>query len=418
MNRKEVKKYQFVKLKALLVHAYENVPFYRKRMIASEFKPNLFSDISNLDRLPCLTRDDLQNYSKQIFALNYNKKKLIKGSSSGSTGVPITYFIDSNASSAGIAAAMIGWGQNGWQLGDKGLHLWGNPTVVKNEWKRPMSRVKAKLYNHHKFPAFQLTKIGEFQRLIRKLQKEKYLFLDGYTNAIYMLADYIKKNQICFHRLKFIFTTGENLLDYQRDLIEEVLGPVLDMYGCSEINGIANECSRCGQYHVIDPHVFVEYGAAIGNDGTRELIVTDLDNFGFPLVRYKNGDLVVPSCENTQKCVFPYASFKKIVGRQSDIVRLPGGGILSVPSFFGSMLLKKIKGIKQYQVIRTSESHITIKLALNSPLNSASRLSLNNAIDDYLSNALTWDIQIVESIPVSKTGKFKLLIDKTANDVA
>ena len=208
-----------------------------------------------------------------------------------------------------------------------------------------------------------------------------------------------------------MFPTGENLLDYQRDLIEEVLGPVTDMYGCGEINGIANECDQCGQYHTIDPHVFVEFGNIVDKQGACELIITDLDNYGFPLIRYKNGDLALPSFEQPQNCYIPFSTFKKVVGRQSDIIQLPDGGVLSVPSFFGSMLLKQVTGIKQYQIVRTSDRHLEIRFVLNSNFTKENRLIIEKSLKDYLKDKMTWNIKIVSSIPVSKTGKFKLLID-------
>ena len=411
MSRKEVKDYQLYKLKRLLAHAYENVPFYRKRMDSAGFNPNAFSNTSQLTQLPCLERDDLQNNWSNIFADNFNRQTLSKGSSSGSTGVPIVYFKDSNASSSGQAAGMIGWEFSGWQLGDKGLHIWGQPSLVNEQWKSPMSRLKAKIYNHHKFPACRLTTANEFHLLSRQLEKGKYEFLDGYTNAIYLLADFIQQNKIKLNRFKYVFPTAENLLGYQRELIEEVLGPVTDMYGCSEINGIANECPHCGNYHIIDPHVFVEFGNIVDTNGSCELIITDLDNYGFPLIRYKNGDLALPSSEQLQNCNIPFSTFKKVVGRQSDMIKLPDGGVLSVPSFLGSMILEQVTGIKQYQIVRTSDRHLEIRFVLNSNFTKENRLIIEKSLKDYLKDKMTWNIKIVSSIPVSKTGKFKLLID-------
>ena len=227
----------------------------------------------------------------------------------------------------------------------KGLHIWGNPSTVNNEWKRPSSKLKAKILGHHKFPAYKLTDGKNFHELFELINRHNYDFIDGYTNAIFLFADYLKNNNLKLtSNIKCVLTTAENLQEFQRKTIEETIAPVFDTYGCSEINGIAYECSKCGVYHNIDPHVYVEFGEMIDKEGSRELITTDLDNYAFPLIRYKNDDLGVPY-EDDANCSIGFSRLKSVTGRQSDIIQLKDGGTLSVPSFFGSMLLKKIKGI-------------------------------------------------------------------------
>ncbi len=413
-DKETIKDFQIKKLNKLLSHANENVPYYKKLFKHTDIKPDQISSIDKLKYIPVLTRNDLQEHWREMVASNFNIENLSKGSSSGSTGVPVVYYKDKNGSSAGNAAGYFGWELSGWEMGMKGLHIWGNPTTANNEWKKPMSRIKACLFNHHKFPSYSLTDEKRFDDLIRLILEKKYEFIDGYTNAIYLLAEYCKsKNIRLITKLKYVLTTAENLQDFQRETIEEWIGPVFDNYGCSEINGIANECQYCREYHIIEPHVIVEYGKLLDDDGSRELIITDLDNFGFPLIRYKNGDAGIPGDHLNHNCKIKLKTIKKISGRQSDIVKLPGGGTLTVPSFFGSMLLKQVNGIKQYQIIRESINLLIIQFVKSKEFKDKDESIISNALEEYLDGKIEYQIKFVDYIPLSENGKHKLLIDKT-----
>lgn len=411
--RKEVEQYQFRKLKKLLAHAEANVPFYNKRFSECAFSVNDMLCFEDLKKIPPLTRQDLQNHWNEIIATNYKHKKLSKGSSSGSTGIPVTYFKDKSATSAGQAAHYLGWSFSGWKMNMKGLHIWGNPSTVNNEWKKLSSRLKAKVFSYHKFPAYKLTDGSKFLELFELINKEKYDFIDGYTNALYLFADFLKqRNLTSQHRVKYVLTTAENLQPFQRSIIEEMLAPVYDSYGCSEINSIAYQCNICKAYHVIDPHVFLEYGKVIDDIGSSELLITDLDNYAFPLIRYKNDDLGIPQKYNSE-CKISFSQLTGITGRQSDMIRFTDGGVLSVPSFFGSMLLKQIHGLKQYQIERVAEDLIYVNFVKTSDFTDQDHQKIVSALNEYLNNRINYQIKYLDKIESSSTGKFKLLIDKT-----
>ena len=404
--------YKLEKLRKLLIHAYENVPFYTKRMDNCNFNPFIINSISDLEKLPPLSRSDLQTSWKDIVRSGINIDILHKGSSSGSTGEPVIYFKDKSSISSGRAALLLGWGLSGWEFGSKGLHIWGNPSTVNNEWKKTGSKLKTVVFNHYKFPAYTLVEESKIMECIELIKNKNFDFIDGYTNALYIIASFMKDNNISLKRkLNQVFTTAENLQPFQREIIELMLGPVFDGYGCGEINGIAYECKECKKYHIIDPHVVVEYGDIVSENGGRELMITDLDNYSFPLIRYKNGDLGTP-LKDKSSCSVPWNRIDQIEGRVSDIINLPNGGTLSVPSFFGSMLLRKVKGIRQYQVIRISKTMLEINFVVTREYSAKDEDIINEALDDYLLGIMEYKVVYVEKIESSKNGKFKLLIDK------
>jgi phenylacetate-CoA ligase len=414
VSREEIEKYQFQKIKSLLVHCEQNVPFYKKRFKDNGFSANDFTRIDQIKSIPPLTREDLQNNFEDIIADNYKAGRLSEGSSGGSTGQPVHYRKDNNAISAGQAAHLLGWSLSGWKMSMKGLHIWGNPVTVNDEWVKLSSKLKARLFRHHKFPAYKLNDRSNLLELYQLVSRRKYDYIDGYTNAIYHFADFLKDNGLSFkHKIKYVLTTAENLHEYQRKTIEEMIAPVFDTYGCSEINSIAYECSACGAYHIMDPHVYVEFGNRIDPSGISELLVTDLDNLAFPMVRYKNGDLGVPVIEQGTGCEIKFSRMASISGRETDLIRLKNGGILSVPSFFGSMLLKKVRGLKQYQIEKVSEDLIYVNLVKTGRFTGDDMHIIESALKEYINDRIGYEIRFVDRIDISGAGKFKLVTDNT-----
>lgn len=414
MPYEQVKVYQLQRVKVLIDHAYHTSSFYRTQFNQAKIRPEHIQSLNDLKLLPTLERDALQCQYDKIISSKFDKNKLKQGSSSGSTGTPIIYYKDKNSTGRGIGAMYFGWSISGHKVGNKGLHIWGNPSTVNTVWNTPQSKIKASLFNHYKFPAYKLTDKGKFDELANLLIREKFSFIDGYTNTIYLLAMHLLDTGTKITPLKQVFTTAENLLPHQKTAIESALGPVYDMYGCSEINGIANQFDRSGNYLVLDPHVIVEFDdKVLDENGNKALIITDLDNFSFPFIRYRNGDVGAPSDDTSGFSGYHFSKIKQIGGRVSDIIEIPSGGMLSVPSFFGSSLLQQLQGLRQYQIEKIKDDLIRINLVVDENFGRDSKSIIDEALKTYLEGKINYEIAFVSSIPTSANGKFKLLIDHT-----
>ena len=185
-----------------------------------------------------------------------------------------------------------------------------------------------------------------------------------------------------------------------------------DFYGCGEINAVAFQC-REGNYHLMDPHVVVEYGDEADDQGNRELYITDLDNFAMPLIRYANGDMGHPGTETPCPCGLPLATLGSISGRTSDIIRTSEGGILSVPSFFGSRLLKELPSLVRYRVDMVAKDDLVVNLQLRSSLTESENKLIRKSLEEYIPKSMKWSLQILDEIKPEANGKYKLIVDRT-----
>ena len=409
----EINDYRVMKLRDLLQHSYQNVPYYTKLFNEINFQWETFRYLDDLKKIPPLKRSDIQDNYEDLIDKSTKYKHVSKGSSSGSTGKTVSFLHDEEGGSAGFAAHYFGWSLGGFRFGDKGVHIWGNPAIVKQDWNKFSSKMKSKLTRHYKYPAYKLTEGSKYDELIDLINKEKFEFIDGYTNAIYLLAKYVEEHNKQIRKVKFVLTTAENLHDFQKETIERVFGKCFDEYACGEIMGIAYQNKFTSGYATIDPHVVVEFDKnAIGEDGSAPLIITDLDNRVMPMIRYLNGDLAVQDTPNYSE--LPFGKLKSVSGRISDMIILPGGGSLVVPSFFGGVLLKQIKSIKQYQIVKESENLLAIKFVVEgNTLADSDKIIIQKAMNDYLMNKIDYRIDVVDKIEVGKNGKFKLLVDNT-----
>lgn len=410
-NRKEIEEYQFQKLKELIKYAYENVPFYMNRLQESNLTPDSIKSFNDIRKIPPLTRDDLQKNINILVCKKADKNKLFKSSSSGTTGIPVIYFKDINAESADIAAGYLQWNISGWNLGEKRLHIWGNPESIK-KWDNIFSKIKRRLFSYKNFPSFLLNNEDNYLKIINLINKFKPSYIDGYANSVYMLAKFVMDNKVKTHVPKKIFTTAENLYDYQRKIIEDTFASVTDYYGFGEICSVAVQCSE-NNYHIIEPRVFVEEEDFLLNK--KLILVTDLENFSMPLIRYRIGDLFDGLNNDKCKCGLIFKYFKKLEGRTSELIKLPNGKHISPVTIFGGTAFRKVQNFNRHQTIWNGKYFVFI-FEVNNKFSNNDKNELEAIIKDILKEYdVNFKLKITTNI-ISTINKFSYFkIDHDVN---
>ena len=142
-----------------------------------------------------------------------------------------------------------------------------------------------------------------------------------------------------------------------------------------------------------------------------QLVITDLHNYGFPLIRYANGDKATLGNQAELRLWFaPCHLMQSVDGRKLDVIRTPDGRILSGEFF--PHLLKDFKQIKQFQVIQNAINEIEIKLVLNSAEtgNDAEIDKIQQLIQKSVGHEVMVNILIVEKIDLTISGKLRVVI--------
>ena len=158
---------------------------------------------------------------------------------------------------------------------------------------------------------------------------------------------------------------------HQRDLIERAFAcKVYDQYGHGEAAVFVSECEK-GSLHVSDEYGVVEVLA--GEDPAKpgeigEIVVTGLNNWAMPLIRYRTGDLAVRETEDFKcECGRGLSVLRSIEGRVLDVLHLPSGRI--VPPTALTLLFDRAHalGITEARIRQVSADHLVVDTVYTGP---------------------------------------------------
>jgi phenylacetate-CoA ligase len=201
---------------------------------------------------------------------------------------------------------------------------------------------------------------------IEKIRKYMFSFkpdfLFSYPSSLVHLCDYMDRSRTpAYSPPKGIFTSGEQLYEWQRKRVEETFNtPVYNFYGCREVGNIAHECQRRNGLHVVMENVLVEVVNEKGLPVVEEegdILVTDLNNYVMPFIRYKIGDrgkLLKRKCG----CGRVGLPLMELAGRTFDIITSPSGS--AVGGTFWTLLFKSKPGIQNFRVVQEKVDSILI----------------------------------------------------------
>lgn len=402
-----IENYQNEKLKLLIEHSYDNVPFYRELFDELKLKPRDIQTKDDLYKLPIITKEMLKNSKGKNFARNTERKQLIFSSSSGSTGEPFQYYCTKLSDSMLKAAAIRGWSWMGYSLGDLYVKISMNPrsSVLK--------KIQDYVNNSRYLSSNQLNEI-EFKRIIDEVFKIDPSFIRCYPVPLFYLASQIenKYEGFCGKNLKAINTTGSTLSEEVRQKIEEVFKvKVFDSYSC-EGGAMFFECPAHGFYHPSQEYAiqeFVEDSFTFADpEHPVRHITTDLHNFASPFIRYDTQDYLVLGDRKKCNCGREMLNIKKIKGRDSDVLITPSGKYLIVENFVA--YFEWITEVEQIQVVQEKINEIIINLVVNEYFNSYVYDKILNYWSDYIGTDVIVVLKVVTMIQLTPTGKRRTVI--------
>lgn len=400
----ELEEIQKRMLKAMIKHAYENVPFYHQKFRAAGVKPEDIREVKDLTKLPFTTKQEIRdNFPDKVLARGVNLSKCVTGTTTGSSGMPLTVACsvrDDDYEKALALRPNLSCGQKPWSR-------WA--IITQPEHIKPKKWFQHfKIFAPEYIPLWLDTK--EQLSILEKLNPE---VIDGRAYTLKLLAKEIKESGNDKIRPKLIFSTAELLDDATRSYIESVFGvKVYDQFGCAEVNRTAWECSMRVGYHIDVDGVVMEFlkdGELVAPGERGEIVYTGLWTYAMPFIRYRIGDVGIPSDEQCP-CGIGLPLMKVAEGRKDEFVQTPGGKLL--PPITWTVIMRDVPGIAEYQIIQEKIDKIRVKIVKGKNFSQETIKRVETDINIVFKEAVQIQVDLVDEIYRDKLEKHRSVISK------
>lgn len=413
MSKENLANHQLRNLKQVIKYCYDNVPYYNRVFKENKIIPEDIKNLNDLNKLPIVSKNEMRENSNDLISKQYDKSRLIRYSTSGSTGMPLPIYVDRREDDY-----------------RKAKHLRSNIIVGQ----RPFDRYVCITTPSHfgEIPPI-IRKLGLFSRdyvsvfddiglQIEKIERLKPDLLTGYSSSLYVLAKEAEEKGVTSIRPKLILGGAELSDEHSRRFIEKVFkAPFIDQYAIVELEKISWQCKERNEYHIDADSIIVQFvdknGEEVSEGERGEIVCTSLFNYAMPFIRYNVGDIGVPSGSECE-CGLTLPMMKMIEGRKDSMLILPGNRVVSPRNFNIAMnYYEHIRDVEQFKVIQRKIDYFDVFIKLNEDgLNEA---EIVEKLRDHMYNTLKLDrkeiefnVKIVNDIPKDKTGKLRAIISE------
>lgn len=405
-SREEIEALQYRKLVVLARHCEAHSAQFRARLHAAGLTAQDLAAPDGFAKLPLLSRRELQG-AKDLFCSEIPQAHLpaYETRTSGSTGEP-------------VLVRRTAYSQLDWLSTTMREHLWH-----ERDFLAPFCAIRANIPKLTRLenwgaPAALLRKTGpalgipittdiETQiALIRGFMPQTLLI---YPSNLAALTQHCATHDIAIPSLKKIITIGETSSPDVRTRAEITFGAeVSDMYSSQEAGNIALQCGQSDLYHVMAENLIVEivdeHGVAADTGKTGRVVLTDLNNFATPLIRYNIGDYAEAGAPCS--CGRGLPTLKRILGRERNLIRMPDGS--RHWPLVGFHKFREIAPILQYQMIQQDRDRIELRLVVERSLTIEEQSKLTTHVHKSLGHPFALTISYFDGrIPTAANGKFE-----------
>jgi phenylacetate-CoA ligase len=406
-DRKRMESFRLARAKEGLVHAAERVPYYRDLFRNAGFNPATLSSFDEFQRIPVLTRDQLRAAGYSLLDETADYTRLIRMSTGGTTGTPVSVFLDPDGSLERMLVNHRLYAMMGRRLGDSTLMIAGSPIDAK-AWTSFREKPKNRLFGITARSSFDLTQ-GAVQTTLRELSSDRFEWVIAYASVFDILADAVPAGYRKPSRLRIV-PCAELVSQAQRDHWRESLGAeVFEVYGSREMSSMAAEVLDHRGLVVSGDLYHVEItdgeGRALPHGSPGLITVTALRERSMPLIRYQLGDvgMLLPPQPGE---AHPFQRLEITHGRVLDVICCPDGKLL--PGEFFPHLMKEVHTeVQRFQVVQTEIGRLEIRIVPHAGFGEDTRRYLEERIRRQTGEQMEIAIEEVQHIEHSASGKYR-----------
>jgi phenylacetate-CoA ligase len=407
-SREKIEEMTNEKLEKLLLHAYNNVPYYRGLLPECDVVKDGKVILENFPRIPVLTKEIIRAQGENLYSSDYKSRKPYDNTSGGSTGEPVRFIQDKEYDDWNIATKLYFNAVLGKDLGQPEIKFWGSDRDILAGNLTVKDRLINVLYNRKFFNSYRLgeKEIRELIDLNNKFMPRAYW---AYMESALELSNYLSRHELYFHPPEIVVSTIGPLTDEVKEKIESNMNcKVYNQYGSREVGVVSCQCKKQRSMHTFPWWNYVEIlderGEAVQNQEGR-VIVTTLHNYSMPLIRYDIGDVAVAGgwgCDCGRNSML----LKKVVGRTLGYFKKADGSLAH--SHFLVQALFFRDWIKRFQIIQDEIDHVLIKVQLNenAEADKSDIEDITKKTKILMGESCNVDFDFVEEISRTASGKF------------
>lgn len=401
-SRESIKTFQQMRLARLLQHAYFTTPYYRDL---------LKSESPDISQIPPLEKRNIRNDLERLCSESFRKGQRIKNATGGSTGTPLAFY-----------QSRYYWNQRnlsvyyfdrwaGWDLGEPQLVIWGASADLKGNghWKHRLNNFWR---NQYWIDGFQLTDEA-MEAAFDRMDRYHPQTILTYPSSLYQFAKFIYETGLTPKwQLNGIISSAEMLHPHYRTLAEDVFRTkVYNRYGGREVGLIAMECAE-GRMHINCRDIYLEIDSPNPYTQPGEILITQLNNYVMPFIRYRIGDIGILSDE-VCPCGNALPILGDLLGRTTATFRTRTG--MLVHGGYFTQQFYDLGGVNQFQIIQETLRHCVLKLVVNERWTETARRYLVQSIQKVLGADVGVTVEFVDEIPLPTSGKRQFTISKVVS---
>lgn len=362
-----------------------------------------YKKITDLSQFPVINKNILREKLESHLSSKYDRARLVKTTTSGSTGTPFTIYFNADKIKRHRAALMYWNEKAGAPLGKRlyYLRVWNNINR-KNRLAQLIENIIPIEVSHFTKKSCDalLSKIKNYNGNVAIL---------GFSSALAELNKQAMQESIP-HNIGGIIAMSEHLPETVRLDIQKKFGcPVYARYSNMENGFIAQQFDDSGEYLINTADFIVEILRLDSDEPAKDgelgrIVVTDLYNYAMPFIRYDTGDLGTIKRKDDGRLVLT-----SVEGRKVDVICDTTG--VPVSSHIITNTLWAYQEISQFQFIQKGAIEYAFRLNLKGS-NFSREKELSEIIKTYLGDDAIISYEYVDEIPVLSSGKRRYIINE------
>jgi len=400
----------------LVRNATQNSLAYRQLLGKAGASAERFQTVNDLKNLPIVTKETLFHRFplRDVLHRRADPSRCVRAGTSGSTGLPLYVFMSKEEAFFRRVLLLFAW---------RRIRRLVLPLTIADVGSVVREADTASTRRGGLVKIVQISIALPAQQQLRHLMQQRPQILTGYPTSLRVLAETARAGSNRTPFLKLVTTRGEILHDETRQLLEETFGcRVADFYNCEEVGNMAWECpADASVLHVNTDACVVEI---VDEDGEASplgvpgrVIVTNLFNCTMPFIRYDlhdRGLLLHPGGDHCT-CGSRKPRMAVLQGRDDDFVYLPDGQKVS-PRLIATVVGRAFSQqspqggsslhFRRFQAVQEACGHLTIRVIPEQ----GEAMDYHSLVEPALHRLhpqMQCSVDIVDSLPLSPSGKFK-----------